>query len=118
MTGNYHPDTPREGDTRGNYERFSATNFEANMKLLEPAREIASAHKISLPRLAVAWVLAQGAPLIPFPGCKSRRHLDDILGALDVSLSPAELQQLDAAFPAGAAAGHRYTPAQLAAWHQ
>lgn len=118
MTGNYHPDTPAEGDTRGNYERFSATNFAANMKLLEPAREIANAHKVSLPRLAIAWVLAQGAPLIPFPGCKSRRHLDDILGALEVSLSADELRQLDAAFPAGAAAGHRYAPAQLAAWHQ
>jgi aryl-alcohol dehydrogenase-like predicted oxidoreductase len=118
MTGSYHPDTPVEGDTRGNYERFSAMNFDANMKILEPARDIASAHKVSLPRLAIAWVLAQGAPLIPFPGCKSRRNLDDVLGALDVSLSPAELQQLDAAFPAGAAAGHRYAPAQLAAWHQ
>jgi aryl-alcohol dehydrogenase-like predicted oxidoreductase len=87
------------------------------MKLLEPAREIASTHKVGLPRLAVAWVLAKGSPLIPFPGCKSRRHLDDILGALDVSLSPAEMQQLDEAFPPGAAAGNRYAPAQLAAWH-
>ena len=117
ITGNFQPDSPTEGDTRNNYERFSAENFDANMKLLEPAREIASAHKVSLPRLAVAWVLATGAPLIPFPGCKSRRHLDDILGALDVSLSPAEMQQLEEAFPPGTAAGNRYSPAQLAAWH-
>jgi aryl-alcohol dehydrogenase-like predicted oxidoreductase len=118
MTGNFQPDGPAEGDTRSNYERFSAENFAKNMKLLEPAREIAAAHKISLPRLAVAWVLAKGAPLIPFPGCKSRRHLDDILGALEVSLSSAEMRQLDEAFPPGAAAGQRYAPAQLAAWHQ
>jgi aryl-alcohol dehydrogenase-like predicted oxidoreductase len=117
MTGNFQPEAPAEGDTRGNYERFSVENFNANMKLLEPAREIASAHKVGLPRLAVAWVLAKGSLLIPFPGCKSRRHLDDILGALDVSLSPAEMQQLDEAFPPGAAAGNRYAPAQLAAWH-
>jgi len=118
MTGNFQPDNPAEGDTRANYERFSAGNFAKNIKLLEPAREIAAAHKISLPRLAVAWVLAKGAPLIPFPGCKSRRHLDDILGALEVSLSPAEMRQLEAAFPPDAAAGQRYAPAQLAAWHQ
>ena len=118
MTGNFQPGSPAEGDTRSNYERFSAENFAKNMKLLEPARDIAAAHKISLPRLAVAWVLAKGAPLIPFPGCKSRRHLDDILGALEVSLSPAEMRQLDEAFPSGAAAGQRYAPAQLAAWHQ
>jgi aryl-alcohol dehydrogenase-like predicted oxidoreductase len=118
IAGTYRPEAPVEGDTRGNYERFSAENFGTNMKLLEPARDIASKHKVSLPRLAVAWVLAQGAPLIPFPGCKTRRHLDDILGALELSLSAAELQLLDAAFPAGTAAGHRYAPAQLAAWHQ
>jgi aryl-alcohol dehydrogenase-like predicted oxidoreductase len=118
MTGSFQPDNPAEGDTRSNYERFSAENFAKNMKLLEFARDIAAAHKISLPRLAVAWVLAKGAPLIPFPGCKSRRHLDDILGALEVSLSPVEMRQLDDAFPPGAAAGQRYAPAQLAAWHQ
>jgi aryl-alcohol dehydrogenase-like predicted oxidoreductase len=118
MTGNFRPDNAAEGDTRGNYERFSAENFEKNMRLLEPARAIAAGRKIGLPRLAVAWVLAKGAPLIPFPGCKTRRHLDDILGALDVSLSPAEMQQLDTAFPPGIAAGNRYAPAQLAAWHQ
>jgi aryl-alcohol dehydrogenase-like predicted oxidoreductase len=118
MTGNFQPGVSAEGDTRGNYERFSAKNFEKNMRLLEPARAIAASRKIGLPRLAVAWVLAKGAPLIPFPGCKSRRHLDDILGALEVRLSSAELQQLDDAFPPGIAAGNRYAPAQLAAWHQ
>ena len=118
MTGNFQPGNPAEGDTRANYERFSVENFAKNMKLLDPARAIASTHKITLPRLAVAWVLAQGAPLIPFPGCKSRRNLDDILGALEVSLSPAELRQLDESFPPGAAAGDRYASAQLAAWHQ
>jgi aryl-alcohol dehydrogenase-like predicted oxidoreductase len=118
MTGNFQPSGPAEGDTRINYERFSAANFEKNMSLLEPARDIASAHRISLPRLAIAWVLAKGAPLIPFAGCKIRRHLDDILGAFEVSLSPAELRQLDDAFPPGVASGNRYAPAQLAAWHQ
>lgn len=117
MTGNFNPGAPTDGDTRANYERFSAANYEQNWKLLEPARDIASSKGISLPRLAVAWVLAKGAPLVPFPGCKSRRHLDDILGALDVELSPAEMQTLDAAFPPDVAAGSRYARAQLSAWH-
>jgi len=117
MTGNFSPAAPAGGDTRTNYERFSAANYEQNWKLLEPARDIAGSKGISLPRLAVAWVLTKGGPLIPFPGCKSRRHLDDILGALAVELSPAEMQALDAAFPPDAAAGDRYTRAQLAAWH-
>lgn len=118
MTGSFTPEAPLSGDTRGNYERFSAKNYEKNMRLLQPAHETARAKGISLPRLAVAWVLAKGAPLIPFPGCKTRRHLDDILGALEVTLSPDEMRQLDAAFPPGAAAGNRYASAQLAAWHQ
>jgi aryl-alcohol dehydrogenase-like predicted oxidoreductase len=118
MTGSFKPEAPTPGDTRGNYERFSAENYEKNMRLLEPARDIAAAKGISLPRLAVAWVLAKGSPLIPLPGCKSRRHLDDILGALEVGLSPQDMHQLDRAFPPGAAAGNRYAAAQLAVWHQ
>ena len=117
MTGNFQPGATAEGDTRSNYERFSAANFNRNMQLLEPARTIAADKKISLPRLAVAWVLAQGTPLIPFPGCKRRKHLDDILGALAVELSGAELRQLDGAFPQGVAAGNRYAASQLTAWH-
>lgn len=117
MTDTFRPEAPEAGDTRSNYERFQTENFERNQQLLEAGREIAAAHGISLPRLAVAWVLAKGVPLIPFPGCKRRVHLEDILGALEVELSAEEMQRLDRAFPPGIAAGHRYAPAQLAAWH-
>ena len=118
MTGNYRADAPAEGDTRGNYERFHQDNYQRNQQLLAAAREIAAAKNVSLPRLAVAWVLAKGAPLIPFPGCKTRAHLEDILGAIEVELSPHEMQILDRAYPPGVAAGGRYSAAQLAAWHQ
>jgi aryl-alcohol dehydrogenase-like predicted oxidoreductase len=117
ITGNFQPGAPAEGDTRGNYERFSAENFARNMQLLDPARDIAARKKVSLPCLAVAWVLTRGAPLVAFPGCKTRRHLDDVLGALEVELSAAEMNALDATFPPGVAAGNRYAVAQLAAWH-
>jgi len=117
MTGNFRPGAAAEGDTRGNYERFSAENFARNMKILQPAQAIAAEKKVSLPRLAVAWVLAQGATLIPFPGCKSRKHLEDILAAVEVELSEEELRRLDHAFSPGVAAGNRYSASQLAAWH-
>jgi aryl-alcohol dehydrogenase-like predicted oxidoreductase len=114
ITGNFQHGVP---DARSTYERFSAANYQRNMRLLDPARAIATDKGISLPRLAVAWVLGKGAPLIPFPGCKTRKHLDDILGALDAQLSPEEMRTLDAAFPHGSAAGNRYSAAQLATWH-
>lgn len=118
MTGTYRPEAPVEGDTRGNYERFSKENYARNTRLLAAAQAIAAGRKISLPRLAVAWVLAKGGPLIPFPGCKTRAHLEDIVAAIDVALTPEELRQLDDAYPPGVAAGGRYSAAQLAAWHR
>ncbi|MEX2129181.1 MAG: aldo/keto reductase [Xanthobacteraceae bacterium] len=118
ITGTFRPDAPAEGDTRGNYERFHKDNYQNNIRLLAAARDIAASKKISLPRLAVAWVLAKDAPLIPFPGCKTRAHLEDILGAIDVALSAAEMRSLDDAYPPGVAAGKRYPAASLTAWHQ
>jgi aryl-alcohol dehydrogenase-like predicted oxidoreductase len=116
MTGNFRADT--SGDTRGTYERFHPDNYERNRRLLSAACDIAASKSISLPRLAVAWVLAKGTPLIPIPGCKTRAHLEDIVAAIDVSLSGNELRQLDEAYPPGIAAGGRYAAAQLAAWHR
>jgi aryl-alcohol dehydrogenase-like predicted oxidoreductase len=118
MTGNFNPGAPIAGDTRSTYDRFRGDNFERNRQLLTAASKIAEARQISLPRLAVAWVLAKGAPLIPFPGCKSRSHLEDVVSALDARLSPEEMRALDQAYPPGVAAGDRYSSAQLAAWHQ
>jgi aryl-alcohol dehydrogenase-like predicted oxidoreductase len=118
MTGSFRPDTPAAGDTRGNYERFHRDNYESNVRLLAAARDVAASRKISLPRLAVAWVLAKGPPLIPFPGCKSRAHLEDILAAIEVGLSAAEMKRLDDAYPLGVASGLRYPAASLSAWHQ
>jgi aryl-alcohol dehydrogenase-like predicted oxidoreductase len=118
MAGNFDPGAPIVGDTRATYDRFHRDNYKFNRRLLAAASEIATARHISLPRLAVAWVLAKGAPLIPFPGCKTRAHLDDIVAAIDVRLSPDEMHALDSAYPPGIAAGDRYAAAQLADWHQ
>jgi aryl-alcohol dehydrogenase-like predicted oxidoreductase len=118
MSGNFRPDAPNEGDTRGTYERFQSGNYERNTRLLADAREIAASKNVSLPRLAVAWVLTKGAPLIPFPGCKTRAHLEDIAAAAEIKLSLEELRRLDEAYPPGVAAGNRYAASQLAAWHR
>ena len=118
MTGNFDPVAPIEGDTRATYDRFRRDNYERNRHLLATASGIAADRDISLPRLAVAWVLAKGAPLVPFPGCKTRAHLEDVVAAVDVRLSPEETRALDIAYPPGVAAGDRYAAAQLAEWHQ
>ncbi|HEY4989563.1 MAG TPA: aldo/keto reductase, partial [Opitutaceae bacterium] len=66
-------------------------------------------------QLALAWVLAQGVDVVPIPGTKRERYLDENLAALDVRLSADELGQIDEAFPAGAAAGARYVPQSMQA---
>jgi aryl-alcohol dehydrogenase-like predicted oxidoreductase len=83
-----------------------------------PARELAAAKSTTLPQLAVAWGLARGGPIVPFPGCKTRAHPDERVGALDIDLTDDEVATLDRAFPPGVAAGDRYPPEALARWYQ
>jgi len=59
-------------------------------------------------QLALAWVLAQGEDVIPIPGTKRRKYLEENIAAVEIALSPAELRELDVAFPAGVTAGSRY----------
>jgi aryl-alcohol dehydrogenase-like predicted oxidoreductase len=118
IAGNFDPAAPTAGDTRATYDRFRDDNYARNRELLAAASEIAARKGISLPRLAVTWVLAKGAPLIPFPGCKTRAHLEDIVAADEVRLSADEMQALESAYPPGVAAGDRYAASQLAAWHR
>ena len=66
-------------------------------------------------QLALAWVLAQGEDIVPIPGTKRRTYLDDNLGALDVTLSDADLARVDEVLPPGAATGTRYATPQMAA---
>ena len=118
IAGAVGPDGFADGDTRGNYERFTGGNLEKNIALLSTARDMAADKGISVARLAVAWSLAKGPPIIPFPGAKSRDHLEDNVAALEVELTDDEMAALDAAYPPGVAAGLRYAAEQLAAWHQ
>jgi aryl-alcohol dehydrogenase-like predicted oxidoreductase len=94
--------------------RFCGENLTHNLGLVETLREIANRKGCSVAQLAIAWVLAQGADVIPLVGARRRERLDESLGALDVSLSDADLAELVRAIPRDAAAGARYAPAQMA----
>jgi aryl-alcohol dehydrogenase-like predicted oxidoreductase len=98
-------------DFRRHGPRFQGENFAKNLELVEKIQQIATAKGCTPSQLALAWVLAQGEDIVPIPGTKRVKYLDENLAALDVSLTPAELAQIDAIFPVGSASGERY-PAQ------
>ena len=89
--------------------RFEQENFRRNMELVERIRALAAKKGCTPAQLALAWVLAQGEDIVPIPGTKRRRYLEENIGALDVHLAPEELAEIDTILPAGAAAGSRYS---------
>ncbi len=93
--------------------RFQGDNFGKNFELAEAVQTAARSKGCTAAQLALAWVLAQGEDIVAIPGTKQRRKLDDNLGALHLTLSAAELAQLDAVFPPGVAAGQRYPAAAM-----
>jgi aryl-alcohol dehydrogenase-like predicted oxidoreductase len=95
--------------------RFQGENFQRNLDLVQRVTQLAAAKRCTPGQLALAWVLAQGDDIVPIPGTKRRTYLDENLGALDVTLTPAELAQIDAIFPKNAAAGLRYPAAMMSA---
>jgi aryl-alcohol dehydrogenase-like predicted oxidoreductase len=88
--------------------RFQGENFQKNLELVGRVEKLAAEKHCTPAQLALAWVLAQGEDMVPIPGTKRRKYLDDNLGALDVALTPADLRQIDGVLPRGAAAGARY----------
>ncbi len=96
------------GDTRGRHPRFAPENFPKNRILVERVEAIAEQKECAPAQLALAWLLAQGPDVIPIPGTKQIRRLEENLGTLRVRLTPAEVERISAAIPIGAAAGLRY----------
>jgi aryl-alcohol dehydrogenase-like predicted oxidoreductase len=88
--------------------RFEQENFPQNIKLVEKIRALAAKKGCTPAQFAIAWVLAQGNDIVPIPGTKRRRYLEENLAALDVRLTPEELAEIDSLLPRGAAAGSRY----------
>jgi aryl-alcohol dehydrogenase-like predicted oxidoreductase len=116
LTGQFKsPDDFPEGDTRRNHPRFQGENFERNIQLVREVERMAKEKGCTTAQLALAWVLAQGDDIVPIPGTKRIRYLDDNIGALEVKLSDEDLRRLDAILPRGAAAGQRYPAHSMAA---
>jgi aryl-alcohol dehydrogenase-like predicted oxidoreductase len=102
------PEDLEEGDFRRRNPRFQGENFQRNLELVERVREIAEEKDATPAQLALAWVLAQGEDIVPIPGTKRRERLEENVAALDVELTDADLERIEAAFPKGATAGDRY----------
>ncbi len=96
------------GDVRRTLPRFQSGNLERNLTILERFEELARAKGCTPPQLALAWLLAKGTDIVPIPGTKRRRYVEENAAADDLTLSAEEVATLDEAFPAGAAAGTRY----------
>ncbi len=88
--------------------RFQGGNFQKNLDLVRRVEEIAAEKKCKPAQLALAWVLAQGEDIVPIPGTKRRKYLQENVGALDINLSATDLRRIDEAFPVGSATGLRY----------
>ena len=88
--------------------RFQGDNFQKNLDLVKEVEEIAREKNCRPSQLALAWVLAQGEDIVPIPGTKRRKYLEENAAAVDLKLTPDELGRLNKVFPSGAAAGMRY----------
>jgi aryl-alcohol dehydrogenase-like predicted oxidoreductase len=102
------PEDLPEGDFRRTHPRFQGENFQRNLELVERVREIAEENGAAPGQLALAWVLHQGPDIVPIPGTKHVRYLEENAAASDVQLSEEDLRRLDEAAPRGAAVGARY----------
>jgi aryl-alcohol dehydrogenase-like predicted oxidoreductase len=102
------PEDLPEDDWRRHHPRFQGENFQRNLRLVQTVREIATEIGCTPGQLALAWVLAQGEGIVPIPGTRHVRYLEENVGALALRLSDAQRARIDAAFPPGAAAGPRY----------
>jgi aryl-alcohol dehydrogenase-like predicted oxidoreductase len=102
-------------DFRRSDPRFQGNNFQKNLDLVRRVEEIAKEKRCKPSQLALAWVLAHGKDIVPIPGTKRRKYLEENVGALEVRLTEEDLQRIDDAFPTGAAAGARYAEQMMSA---
>jgi aryl-alcohol dehydrogenase-like predicted oxidoreductase len=102
------PEDFPEDDFRRFHPRFTGENFQRNIALVREVEAMAREKGCTTAQLALAWVLAQGEDVVPIPGTKRIKYLDENIAALDVKLSDEDLRRLDEILPPGAAAGDRY----------
>lgn len=115
LTGQFKsPDDLDPGDSRRNHPRFQGEAFQKNLDLAAAVADIARDKDCTPAQLALAWVLAQGDDVVPIPGTKRRKYLEENLGALEVRLTQEDLIRIDEVLPPGAAQGTRYPTASMA----
>jgi aryl-alcohol dehydrogenase-like predicted oxidoreductase len=109
LTGRFtSPDELAEGDFRRNHPRFRGENLERNLGLVRRVEELADEKGATPGQVALAWVLSRGDDVVPIPGTKRVRYLEENAAAADLELTDDDLQRLEDAFPVGATAGDRY----------
>ena len=107
------PDDLDADDWRRQAPRFQGENFQRNLDLVARIEAIAARKGCTPGQLALAWVMARGEDIVPIPGTKRRRYLEDNVAAAEISLTMGDLAEVDAAMPTGAAAGDRYAEAGM-----
>jgi aryl-alcohol dehydrogenase-like predicted oxidoreductase len=115
LTGQFQrfEDLPAD-DYRRNTPRFQGDNFQKNLDLLRRVEELAKEKRCQPAQLALAWVLAQGDDIIPIPGTKRRKYLEENVGAIEVKFTAQDLQRINEVFPVNSAAGNRYPEHMMA----
>src|SRR5437667_4349921 len=115
LTGSVKPaEEYPESDYRHNDPRYKRENFDANMRAASAVRELAGQKAVTAGQIALAWLLHKGDDIVPIPGTKRRKYLEENVRAADVSLTSEEMGALDAALAPGKVSGPRYAPGQLA----
>ncbi|MDQ0321181.1 aryl-alcohol dehydrogenase-like predicted oxidoreductase [Pararhizobium capsulatum DSM 1112] len=103
-----------EGDFRKNDPRYQGENYDANVKAAGIVKDIAARRNAKPGQIALAWILGKGEDIVPIPGTKRRRYLEENVAAADIVLSGDEMSELDAALASDRISGARYAPATLA----
>ncbi len=119
LTGRYRSFEDLEpNDWRRNNPRFQGENFTKNLQLVDKLNELAARKNVKASQLAIAWVMARGQDLVPIPGTKQVKYLEENIAAAGLQLSPEELREIDTIAPKGVAAGTRYTEAGMKGVHR
>ena len=115
LTGAFKsPDDFAPDDYRRDSPRFQGKNFTRNLQLVTQVEKLAAEQSVTASQLALAWVLAQGEDIVPIPGTKHRKYMEENAAAVDLEFSKSVMHELCEAFPPDAAAGDRYVPAMKA----
>ena len=117
LTGRFRTlaDMPEDDTRSARFPRFAEENFMKNVELADRVREVADEKGVTPGQLALAWLLAQGEDIVPIPGTKRRRYLEENAGASGVELTAEDLRRIEEAMPRGSAAGERYTEEMMRA---